>query len=123
MTRGSSMTIAAEKAHESPATHARPAELEPSFRRRQPQAAATFTFPNRILFELGRRKLLAAELARLADDATAGRDRSRADGDRDRDAWSPVRWASTPLSSATWRRTRPKTTCLPALERYRDRRL
>ncbi len=67
MTPGSSMTIAAQKSHESPTT-GRTAELGifPS-PQAQPQAqpVATFTFPNRILFGSGARKLLAEEVARL----------------------------------------------------------
>jgi 4-hydroxybutyrate dehydrogenase len=58
------MTIVAEKL-DAPATTARPAELS-VFPSPQPQVAATFTFPNRILFEPGGRRLLAGELARLA---------------------------------------------------------
>ncbi len=65
MTPGSSMLIAAQKGHESPSpVSGRTAE---AVRLAAPaaQAAATFTFPNRILFEWGARKLLASEVARL----------------------------------------------------------
>ena len=58
------MTIVAEK-FEGLAATARP--VEPSvYPMPQPQSAATFTFPNRILFEAGARRHLAAELVRLA---------------------------------------------------------
>ena len=63
MTSGSSIFVVAQKAEGSPAT-ARPAErnLHPSS---QPHASATFTFPNRIVFDAGARRHLAAEVARL----------------------------------------------------------
>jgi 4-hydroxybutyrate dehydrogenase len=58
------MTIVAERVEGLAAT-AKPAE--PSlFSSPQPQSTATFTFPNRILFDAGARRLLASELARLA---------------------------------------------------------
>ena len=57
------MSIAAKKAHE-PQASGRSPELGvvPAT---APLAAATFTFPNRVLFNPGARKLLSAELARL----------------------------------------------------------
>jgi 4-hydroxybutyrate dehydrogenase len=58
------MTVVAEKAERAPATSL-PDELG-LFPPPQPQAAATFTFPLRILFEAGARRLLTGELARLA---------------------------------------------------------
>jgi 4-hydroxybutyrate dehydrogenase len=63
------MTIAAKKAEGLPATPsatARPAEELSLFPPPQVQSAATFTFPNRILFDAGARRLLAGELASLA---------------------------------------------------------
>ena len=57
------MSIAAKKAHEPQASGASPElGVVPAT---APLAAATFTFPNRVLFNPGARKLLSAELARL----------------------------------------------------------
>jgi alcohol dehydrogenase class IV len=58
------MTIVAEKAEGVPATSL--AEELSLFPPPQPHSAAAFTFPNRILFDAGARRLLADELARLA---------------------------------------------------------
>ena len=86
------------------------------------QAVATFTFPNRILFNWGARKLLASETARL------GMTRPLVVTDPGLMAmawrrWSPARSASRPVSSATSRPIRPRTTCSPAWRRYRAGRL
>jgi 4-hydroxybutyrate dehydrogenase len=63
VTPGSSMTMEAQK----PGGSVAPAgPAEPSFfAASQAPAVATFTFPNRILFDAGGRRHLAAELARL----------------------------------------------------------
>src|SRR5262245_20280382 len=58
------MTIVAEKAEGSRAM-ARPAELN-IFPSPQAQNVTAFTFPNRILFDAGARRLLPAELTRLS---------------------------------------------------------
>ena len=57
------MTIAVQKTHESRG-HVRSTALE-DVSSPAAQAIATFTFPNRILFSWGSRKLLASETARL----------------------------------------------------------
>ena len=124
MTPGSSMTIAAQKNSRRSRPPARPAGLGvfPAASG-QPQAAATFTFPNRILFDPGARKLLAGELARLGITrplvvTDPGLVASRAHGDGRRPAGE-----AGGRSSATWRPTRQKTTCSPDWNTYRDRRL
>ena len=64
VTPGSSMMIAAQKGHEAPVSGRAPEAVG----RHTPigsQSVATFTFPNRILFEWGARRLLATEVARL----------------------------------------------------------
>lgn len=63
MTPGSSMTVLAQKPQGSPEP-ARPAEAE-LFPAPEVPAAATFTFPNRIVWGAGVRTLLSVELARL----------------------------------------------------------
>jgi 4-hydroxybutyrate dehydrogenase len=63
VTPASSMTITAQKTDESPAS-VRSAEPD-DFPSTVAQAVATFTFPNRVLFNPGARKLLASEVARL----------------------------------------------------------